>query len=195
MGLINCTDCNHPMSSDATICPNCNKPRLIGNTKQCAKCDVVYLARKRKCPNCGHTNINNPKSQNMANQNNTNKWLLILVLLLVVVAAVGYLYLNQNGETIENISTEIVIPDGTYRLTKERTPTSTLCNLSAVHFGRTITVSGKKVYTTVLQEMTYDIFNKGGNAFQIGPATATCIYNDSKLTFICQGEEIVFERL
>lgn len=192
MSLINCSHCNHKVSSDALICPNCSKPIQVLSDRLCENCNERLPKQKRKCPKCGHTNNTNSKSTNMANKNSNN----ILILLIVIVLLVGgYFYLNQTGETItENTPIETVIPDGTYRLTKERNVTSVSCNLSGAHFGKTIMISGKKAYTTVLQEMTYDIFNKGGSAFQIGPATATCIYSDNKLTFMCQGEEIVFER-
>lgn len=192
MSLINCPHCKHKVSEDALTCPHCSKPILVLSDRACEKCGERLPKRKRKCSKCGHTNSNKPKSQNVSNQKSNNKWLVIVVLLVV---AAGYLYLNQNNDTtIVDKVTEPVIPEGTYRLIKERKVTSVACNLSSAHFGRTIMVSGKKVYTTVLQEMTYDIFSKEGNAFQIGPATATCLYSNNRLTFLCQGEDIVFEK-
>lgn len=52
MPQINCPDCNHPMSDQAKVCPNCNAPRIVGNTKACVQCGEQIAANRKKCPKC-----------------------------------------------------------------------------------------------------------------------------------------------
>ena len=192
MGLINCPHCKHKVSEDALTCPNCNKPLLVLSDRACNDCGERIPKRKRKCPNCGcnnSTNINKQKTKNMAG-NSSSKFLIIIVVLALLVAA--YFYINKEETTVEEAPKEMVIPDGMYKLTNARRETAALCNLSFLNYGKVITISGKKAYTTMnlVQEITYDVINKGGNAFQIGPASVTCFYTDNKITFSCQGEDI-----
>lgn len=191
MSLINCPHCKHKVSEDAIKCPNCNKPVPVLSDRSCNDCGERLPKRKRKCPNCGSDNTNNnnkQKTNNMASNNN-NQFLWIIIVL-GIGAAVFY-YINQEKSVTVEAPKEMVIPNGTYTLTNARRETAILCQLSALTYGKTITISGKTAYTTAsLNEVTYDIINKGGNAFQIGPATVTCFYTDNMLTFHCQGENI-----
>ncbi len=192
MSLINCHHCKHKVSEDAIKCPNCNKPVPVLSDRSCNDCGERLPKRKRKCPNCGSDNTNNnnnQKTNKMASNNNSNRFLWILVVL--GIAAVFY-YMNQEESVaVEEAPKEIVIPDGAYTLTNARRETAILCQLSTITYGKTIRISGKTAYTTAgLNEVTYDIVNKGGNAFQIGPATVTCFYTDNMITFHCQGENI-----
>ena len=67
MALINCSECKHPMSDDAQICPNCHKPRAIGtlgSKKSCVECGRELDFRKRKCQYCGTWQTKVEENQN-----------------------------------------------------------------------------------------------------------------------------------
>lgn len=101
--LMNCTACQHPMSRNASICPNCHKPRLVGNTRQCTHCGTTTEKRKRKCPGCGiFFNANMKKDAgNTANAEKGRKitFLLLLALLLILMSY----YLNGEKVIVPNV--------------------------------------------------------------------------------------------
>jgi RNA polymerase subunit RPABC4/transcription elongation factor Spt4 len=107
MALINCTECNHLMSEDASVCPNCNKPRNAEKTKQCINCGKEIGSRRRKCPECEtiQTNNNTTKPITMSNNkpNSQSNNFFIYLLIFVIGAAlmyVGYPYLQSDAAPI-----------------------------------------------------------------------------------------------
>ena len=98
MSLINCPECNHPMIDEAVTCPNCHKPRIVGNTKNCSVCGTLMEARKRKCPECEapqYDTIPNAKTKTpMATQkrNSTSSSIAIFVLALILGAGIMFAY-------------------------------------------------------------------------------------------------------
>jgi RNA polymerase subunit RPABC4/transcription elongation factor Spt4 len=102
MALINCPECNHPMSEDAIVCPNCHKPRNVEKTKQCINCGKEIGTRKRKCPECEtiQTNNNTTKPTAMSNTKNQSNNFFLYFLIFVIGAALMYLgYPYLQGET------------------------------------------------------------------------------------------------
>ncbi len=104
MALVNCPECNHPMSEDASVCPNCHKPRNVEKTKQCINCGKEIGSRKRKCPECETIQTNNNTSKptamsNTKNQSNNTLIYLLVFVLGVVLMYFGYPYLAST-ETV-----------------------------------------------------------------------------------------------
>jgi len=97
--LINCPACNFPMSNEASVCPNCNKPRDVGNTKACIKCGKEINSRRKKCPECGALQSQGSKLNNnsMASKNkNFGITILLSIIFFIIGAIVTYLYILQN---------------------------------------------------------------------------------------------------
>lgn len=67
MSLIQCLNCGHSISEEATICPHCNHPNAGVSTDNvvCPECGTQYTNEQNFCPNCGcPANINNaPKKK------------------------------------------------------------------------------------------------------------------------------------
>ncbi len=85
MGLVNCTACQHPMSAAAKVCPNCNNPRQIENTKECQHCGTQMSTRKQKCPECGQTTQNMAKTNytRQSSSSNNNRYIIALLAILL----------------------------------------------------------------------------------------------------------------
>lgn len=106
MALINCAECNHLMSEDASICPNCNKPRNVEKIKKCINCDKEIGFRKRKCPNCDAIQIHNSKISSMNNSKNQSSNLLTYFFIFIlggVLMYFGYPYLQEDSATTTEI--------------------------------------------------------------------------------------------
>jgi RNA polymerase subunit RPABC4/transcription elongation factor Spt4 len=97
--LINCPACHFPMSKEASVCPNCHKPRDIGYTKVCIKCGKEMSSQKKKCPECGALQSQSSKRNNssMTNKNKNYGITIILSVVFFIIGVIGaYFYLQQN---------------------------------------------------------------------------------------------------
>jgi RNA polymerase subunit RPABC4/transcription elongation factor Spt4 len=93
MAQINCPECNHLMSDQAKICPNCFAPRKVANTKICPRCGNEMEAKKKKCPNCGFLQvINNNNMKNNKQMASKNKSIIFLSLILMLFIGAGIMY-------------------------------------------------------------------------------------------------------
>lgn len=119
MPQINCPDCNHPMSDQAKVCPNCNAPRIVGNTKNCVKCGEQIAARQKKCPKCEAPQYDSvpeskPKStMATAKKSSASAWFggIMLGIFLGAGALYGYNYYMQEQTAPAHTST-VEIPKG-----------------------------------------------------------------------------------
>lgn len=101
MSLINCSHCNHKVSSDALICPNCSKPIQVLSDRLCENCNERLPKQKRKCPNCGSDNSINNSKQKTGNMNKSNLTLLSILMLVIgaIIMYVVYPFINPLPET------------------------------------------------------------------------------------------------
>lgn len=109
------------MSEEAGTCPNCHKPRLVGNIKSCPKCGEVMEARKRKCPKCESSQYtNNPPLSNKSGMVKANTGNSFNVLPLIVGMVLGatimlayFTYFLESESNVEIANPQTEIPQST----------------------------------------------------------------------------------
>lgn len=107
MALINCPECNHLMSEDASVCPSCHKPRNAEKMKNCTNCGKEIGTRKKKCPECETIQTNNnttkPTSMSSSSSKNQSGNFFIYILIFIIGGAVmylGYPYLQGDAAPV-----------------------------------------------------------------------------------------------
>lgn len=106
MALVNCPECNHLMSENASVCPNCNKPRTVEKLKNCINCGKEIGSRKKKCQNCDTIQINNSKTMSTSNSKNSSSNILMFFLIFIlggVIMYFAYPFIQEDQE-INNVS-------------------------------------------------------------------------------------------
>jgi hypothetical protein len=117
MPQINCPDCNHPMSDQAKVCPHCNAPRIVGNSKNCINCGEQIAANRKKCPKCDAPQYDSvPESKSKSpmatnRKSSVSAWFGGIIIGIAVGAGGLYAYNDMGTQSPTNVTVEEV-PEG-----------------------------------------------------------------------------------
>jgi hypothetical protein len=178
MPQINCPDCNHPMSDQAKVCPNCNAPRMVGNTKACVKCGAKIEARKKKCPECEAPQYDSvPESKSkpaMATQKTSSAGTLIGGILLGIALGVAGLYIFNDLQGVPAATQQI---DPSYATVQKKNGLYVFINSRPQKPTTFI-----ETYKNRIVDQVLDIFNtKGKNAMDEPNQVIDMVMFDEKI--------------
>lgn len=96
MSLINCPNCNNPVSDKASVCPNCNycvKPEKSETKVTCEDCKNEFDGNLSACPICGCPTPKQPKKR--------RKFIIFASILLIVLLIITVAITSFNKYSLE----------------------------------------------------------------------------------------------